>query len=137
MAANRCGYAALIGRPNVGKSSLLNRLIGQKIAITSRKAQTTRHALLGIRTLAGGQILYVDTPGLHLRGGSALNRMLNRTAENVLSGVDLVLFVVQALTWNREDEAVLRTQQKAGTPVMLLVNKTDLHEEAVLRSIPV
>jgi GTP-binding protein Era len=125
-AVNRCGYAALAGRPNVGKSTLLNRLIGQKIAITSHKAQTTRHALMGIRSLDGGQILYVDTPGLHLRGGSALNRMLNRTAENVLAGVDVVLLVVQALAWTTEDGAALQALRKAGVPVVLVVNKTDL-----------
>jgi GTP-binding protein Era len=124
--ANRCGYAALIGRPNVGKSTLLNRLIGQKIAITSHKAQTTRHALLGIRTLPQGQILYVDTPGLHLRGGSALNRLLNRTAESVLRDVDVVVFVVQAMAWTKEDEAALNALRDNRQGVVLVVNKIDL-----------
>lgn len=123
--ANRCGYAALIGRPNVGKSTLLNRLIGQKIAITSHKAQTTRHALLGIRTLPDGQILYVDTPGLHLRGRSALNRLLNRTAESVLRDVDVVLLVVEAMVWTEEDEAVLNTVRSLGPEAILVVNKID------------
>jgi len=126
MTANRCGYAALVGRPNVGKSSLLNRLIGQKIAITSHKAQTTRHTLLGINTLPDGQIVYVDTPGLHLRGNSALNRTLNRAAEGVLGEVDVLLFVIQALAWTEEDEAALAAIKHAGRPVVLLVNKTDL-----------
>lgn len=126
MSYNRCGYVVLAGRPNVGKSSLLNRLIGQKIAITSHKAQTTRHALLGIKTTDGGQILYVDTPGLHLRGGSALNRVLNKTAENTLGGVDLALLVVQALAWTEEDEAALQALKKASVPVVLVINKTDL-----------
>ena len=123
---NRCGYAALVGRPNVGKSTLLNRLIGQKIAITSHKAQTTRHALLGIRTLPGGQILYVDTPGLHLRGGSALNRLLNRTAESVFRDVDVVLFVIQAMAWSEGDEAALNALRRLGQQVIRLVNKIDI-----------
>ena len=122
---NRCGYAALVGRPNVGKSTLLNRLIGQKIAITSHKPQTTRHALLGIRTLPVGQILYVDTPGFHLRGGSALNRLLNRTAESVFHDVDVVLFVIQAMSWTEEDTAVLAALRQLAQQVILVVNKTD------------
>lgn len=126
MTDNRCGYAALAGRPNVGKSTLLNRLIGQKIAITSHKAQTTRHALLGIRTLPGGQILYVDTPGVHLRGGSALNRLLNRTAEGVFRDVDVVLLVIQAMVWTDEDEAALNALRNLGQKVILVVNKIDL-----------
>lgn len=126
MPDNRCGYVVLAGRPNVGKSSLLNRLIGQKIAITSHKAQTTRHALLGIKTRDEGQILYVDTPGLHLRGGSALNRVLNKTAENTLGGVDLALLVVQALAWTEEDDAALQALKKASVPIVLAINKTDL-----------
>jgi len=126
MAVNHCGYAALVGRPNVGKSSLLNRFIGQKIAITSHKPQTTRHTLLGISTLVGGQIVYVDTPGLHLRGDSALNRRLNRSAESILADVDVILLVIQAMVWTDEDEAALAAVIGAGRPVILLVNKTDL-----------
>ena len=126
MTTNRCGYAGLVGRPNVGKSTLLNRLIGQKIAITSHKAQTTRHALLGINTLESGQVLYVDTPGVHLRGRSTLNRLLNRTAEGVLADVDVILMVVQALAWTDEDDATLAALTRARAPVILVVNKTDL-----------
>lgn len=126
MTTNRCGYAGLVGRPNVGKSTLLNRLIGQKIAITSHKAQTTRHALLGINTLESGQVLYVDTPGVHLRGTSTLNRLLNRTAEGVLADVDVILMVVQALAWTDEDDATLAALTRARAPVILVVNKTDL-----------
>ena len=126
MTTNRCGYAGLVGRPNVGKSTLLNRLIGQKIAITSHKAQTTRHALLGINTLESGQVLYVDTPGVHLRGRSTLNRLLNRTAEGVLADVDVILMVVQALAWTDEDDATLTALTRARAPVILVVNKTDL-----------
>lgn len=126
MAENRCGYAALVGRPNVGKSTLLNRLIGQKIAITSHKPQTTRHAILGIKTRPDGQILFVDTPGMHLRGKKALNRMLNQTAGSVLVDVDVILLVVQAGVWTAEDEAVLKAVQSSKRPVILVVNKIDL-----------
>lgn len=126
MSVNHCGFAALVGRPNVGKSTLLNRLIGQKIAITSHKAQTTRHRLLGIRTLDNGQIVFVDTPGLHLRSDSALNRQLNRTARAALGDVDLVLLVVEALVWTKEDDKALEEARACGRPVILVVNKADL-----------
>jgi GTP-binding protein Era len=125
MAENRCGYAAIVGRPNVGKSTLLNRLIGQKIAITSHKPQTTRHAILGIKSRPDGQILFVDTPGIHRRGKKALNRVLNQTAESVLSDVDVIVFVVQAGVWNAEDEAVLKAIKRSSRPVILVVNKID------------
>jgi len=128
----RCGYAAIVGRPNVGKSTLLNRLIGQKIAITSHKPQTTRHAILGIKTRDDGQILYVDTPGLHLRGDRALNRMLNQTAETMLADVDLVLFVIQADVWTEEDERVLLLLRQSGKPAILVLNKADLLKEKSL-----
>ena len=124
-AANRCGYVALTGRPNVGKSTLLNRLLGQKLAITSHKPQTTRHTLLGVDTLAGGQILYVDTPGIHERGGNALNRYLNRAARAVLADVDLVLLVLEALHFGPEDELALAEIAKTGPPALAVVNKVD------------
>lgn len=123
--SNRCGYVAIVGRPNVGKSTLLNRLLGQKLAITSHKPQTTRHTILGVSTLKGGQILYVDTPGLHQRGGNALNRYLNRAARSILTDVDLVLLVVEALQFSDEDALALAEIAKAGTPAMVAVNKTD------------
>ena len=122
---NRCGYVALVGRPNVGKSTLLNRMLGQKLAITSHKAQTTRHAILGVKTLDGGQLLFVDTPGLHARGGSALNRYLNRTARATIADVDLVVLVLEALRFTDEDEAALKAVIEAGTPVIVAVNKID------------
>lgn len=123
---NRCGHVAIIGRPNVGKSTLLNRLLGQKLAITSHKAQTTRHSILGVNTLPGGQILYVDTPGIHRRGAGALNRYLNRVARATITDVDLVLFVVEALRFNREDELALAAIAAANRPVIAAVNKVDL-----------
>jgi GTP-binding protein Era len=121
----RCGYAAIVGRPNVGKSTLINRLIGQKIAITSHKPQTTRHAILGIKTTDEGQILFVDTPGIHKRGGKALNRILNQTAESVLPDVDVIVFVVQAGSWTEEDEKVLKGIKRSGRPTILVLNKMD------------
>jgi GTP-binding protein Era len=124
--ANHCGYAALIGRPNVGKSTLLNRLIGVKLAITSHKPQTTRHSILGIKTLARGQVIYVDTPGIHARGEQAMNRYLNRTATSVLADVDVLVLVVEALRWSQEDAKVLQLLEGRTTPVILAVNKADL-----------
>ncbi|MEJ1356125.1 MAG: GTPase Era [Candidatus Sedimenticola sp. (ex Thyasira tokunagai)] len=121
----RCGYCAIIGRPNVGKSTLLNRLIGQKLAITSHKPQTTRHSILGVKTMDHGQVVYVDTPGIHQRTDHAMNRYLNRTAKTAVTGVDLLLFVVEALCWTEEDQAVLDTVVQSGIPVILIVNKVD------------
>jgi GTP-binding protein Era len=127
---NRCGYLAITGRPNVGKSTLLNRAIGQKLAITSHKPQTTRHRILGIKTLPRGQIVYVDTPGIHKRLDNAMNRYLNRTAKGVLSDVNAILFVVEALRWTEEDAAVLESVVRARVPVILAINKVDqLHRK--------
>ncbi|EGV52439.1 GTP-binding era-like protein [endosymbiont of Riftia pachyptila (vent Ph05)] len=122
---NHCGYAAIAGRPNVGKSTLLNRIIGMKLAITSHKAQTTRHSILGIKTLEQGQVIYVDTPGIHERADHAMNRYLNRTAKTVVVDVDVVIFVVEALRWTREDAKVLGLLQERTMPVILAVNKVD------------
>jgi GTP-binding protein Era len=116
---------AIVGRPNVGKSTLLNRMLGQKLAITSHKPQTTRHTILGVKTRPGGQILFVDTPGMHQRGGGALNAYLNRAARAVLDDVDLVLLVVEAMRWTREDDLAVRRIAAAGTPAMVAVNKVD------------
>jgi GTP-binding protein Era len=123
--ANRCGYVAIIGRPNVGKSTLLNRILGQKLAITSHRAQTTRHALLGIKTTQAGQAVFVDTPGIHRRGDSALNRYLNRTARAAVGEVDLALLVVEALTFTSEDEQALQVAKDAQVPLIVVVNKID------------
>jgi GTP-binding protein Era len=122
---NRCGYVAIVGRPNVGKSTLLNRVLGQKLAITSHKAQTTRHSILGVKSDDRGQILFVDTPGIHARGAGALNRYLNRTARTVIADVDLVLLLVEALRFTAEDELALKSVADAGTPVLAVVNKVD------------
>ncbi len=121
----RSGYTALVGRPNVGKSTLLNRLLGQKMAITSHKPQTTRHRILGVKTSDAGQVVYIDTPGIHRRGEKAMNRYLNRTAHTALLDVDLVLFVCQALVWNEEDRQVLESIKAANIPCVAVVNKVD------------
>jgi len=122
------GYAALVGRPNVGKSTLLNCLIGQKLAITSHKPQTTRHRILGILSQDSGQVVFVDTPGIHERGDKAMGHYLNRTAYSALVDVDVVVFVVQALAWTREDERVLSAIRNAAAPTIAVVNKVDLVE---------
>ena len=124
-----CGFAAIVGRPNVGKSTLINKFIGQKLAITSHKPQTTRHSILGIKTLENGQIVYLDTPGIHRRGGQAMNRYLNRTANAVLQDVDVIIFVVQAEVWNREDKQVMNNVIRSGRPVILVINKIDLVDD--------
>lgn len=125
----KMGYVALIGRPNAGKSTLLNHLIGQKISITSRRAQTTRHRIHGIKTGDFGQIIYVDTPGIHGGGKRAMNRYMNRTASNVLLGVDVIVWLVDQWTWHPENELVLEQLQNAHCPVILAVNKVDQCEQ--------
>jgi GTP-binding protein Era len=123
---HRCGYVALIGRPNVGKSTLLNRLLGQKISITSKRPQTTRHRILGIKTTDTAQFVYVDTPGMHSYEGRAMNRHMNREAARTLQVVDVVIFMVEGLRWTEDDELVLKELSSVGCPVVLVVNKVDL-----------
>jgi GTPase len=122
--ATRCGMVAIVGKPNVGKSTLLNALVGQKISITSRKAQTTRHRITGIPTVGTSQFVFVDTPGFQTRHSSALNRSLNKAVTGVIGDVDLVLFVVEAGNFTLGDAKVL-SLLKPGIPAMLLANKLD------------
>jgi GTP-binding protein Era len=122
----RCGYVALVGRPNVGKSTLMNRILGQKLSIVTAKPQTTRQQVAGIKTTAIGQVIYVDTPGIHLAAKRALNRYMNRIAQAALHDVDLVLFLIEAGRWTRQDDHVARTLEKVDVPVLLVVNKIDL-----------
>ena len=124
-AAQRCGLVAIVGKPNVGKSTLLNALVGQKISITSRKAQTTRHRITGVRTEGDTQFVFVDTPGFQTRHGTALNRSLNKAVTGVVGDVDLVLFVVEAGHFTLGDAKVL-SLLKPGIPAILLANKLDL-----------
>jgi len=121
----RCGLIAIVGKPNVGKSTLLNALVGQKISITSRKAQTTRHRITGMRTVGPTQFVFVDTPGFQTRHGNALNRSLNKTVVGAVNDVDLIVFVVEAGQFNQADAKVL-SLLPAGTPAILLANKFDL-----------
>lgn len=121
----RSGYVALVGRPNVGKSTLLNRLLGQKISITSRRPQTTRHRILGIRTTRHAQVMYVDTPGIHSHAGRAMNRFMNRAAIDALHDVDIIIFMVEGGGWTDEDEGILEKIVHTGLPVVLVINKID------------
>lgn len=121
----RCGYVAIIGRPNVGKSTLLNHILGVKLSITSRKPQTTRHQIMGIKTVEKGQFIFVDTPGIHSGGAKAINRYMNKAASSVIHDVDVVLFLVQSLKWTDEDELVLNKLKDIEAPVILVVNKVD------------
>lgn len=125
----RCGYVAIVGRPNVGKSTLLNHILGQKLAITSRKPQTTRHNMLGIKTEGNVQAVYVDTPGLHKHNDKALNRYMNRSASSALKDVDVVVFVVDRTRWTDEDQLVLEKVQHVKCPILLAVNKADRLED--------
>lgn len=126
----RCGLVAIVGKPNVGKSTLLNALVGQKISITSRKAQTTRHRITGMRTQGDSQFVFVDTPGFQVRHNNALNRSLNKTVLGAVGDVDLVLFVVESGQFNQADAKVLELLSP-GVPVLLLANKLDqVHRRA-------
>jgi len=124
-ARQRSGYVAIIGRPNVGKSTLLNNILGMKLSITSRKPQTTRHQIIGVKTSDNIQTVYVDTPGIHQRRGTAINKYMNRAATSVLNDVDVILFVVQVKQWTEEDQAIIEKLKSVDCPVVLVVNKMD------------
>lgn len=120
-----CGFVAIVGRPNVGKSTLLNKLLGQKVSITSRKPQTTRHRILGIDTQGAYQTVFVDTPGLHIEEKRAINRLMNRAATSSLGDVEMVVFVVDGTQWTDDDEMVLNKLRHVHCPIVLAVNKVD------------
>lgn len=120
-----CGYTALVGRPNVGKSTLLNHLLGQKISITSRKPQTTRHRITGIDTRDQYQNIFVDTPGIHQTQTNAMNRYMNRASSSTINDVDVIVFIVDRLVWNEEDELVVKKLANASAPIILVINKID------------
>lgn len=120
----RCGYVALIGRPNVGKSTLMNHILRQKISITSRKPQTTRHRILGVKTTAHEQVIYVDTPGIH-ESNRAMNRYMNKAASSIIHDVDLILFLIEANKWTAEDDNVLLSLKNSSVPIIILLNKVD------------
>ena len=131
---SRCGFVAIVGRPNVGKSTLLNHILGQKLSITSRKPQTTRHQVLGIKTEGPVQAIYVDTPGMHEEEPRAINRYMNKAATSALKDVDVAVFVVDQMAWTTADEMVLEKLSSLKCPVILAVNKVDRIEnrEALL-----
>lgn len=125
MSDQRLGYVAIVGQPNVGKSTLMNHLLGVKLCITSRKPQTTRHSILGINTIDQTQVVYIDTPGIHTNGKKAMNRYLNRAASAALYDVDVIVFMVSAMQWDHQDERVLEHIKKMAKPTILVVNKVD------------
>ncbi|VTT28463.1 GTP-binding protein Era [Klebsiella pneumoniae] len=128
-----CGFIAIVGRPNVGKSTLLNQLLGQKISITSRKPQTTRHRIMGIHTEGEYQAIYVDTPGLHMEEKRAINRLMNRAASSSIGDVEMVIFVVEGTKWTADDEMVLNKLKDGRVPVLLAINKIDnLTDKSIL-----
>ena len=126
MAATRCGFVAVVGRPNVGKSTLINALMGKKISIVTAKPQTTRHRILAVNTTHQTQTVFIDTPGMHRKAHRVMNRMMNRAAANALADADLVLFVMEAGRWTEEDGDVLRHLESVAAPVVAVMNKVDL-----------
>ena len=126
MTGTRCGFVAVVGRPNVGKSTLINSIMGSKVSIVTAKPQTTRHRILAVQTGDGVQTIFVDTPGLHRKAGKAMNRLMNRAAVNALQDADLVLFITEAGRWTQEDGDVLRRLKSCDAPVIAVLNKTDL-----------
>lgn len=126
MTVTKSGYVAIVGRPNVGKSTLLNCILGEKVSITSPKPQTTRWQILGIKTVDDAQIVYIDTPGLHREEKRAMNRYMNRIANAVIVDADVIVFMVDATSWRSEDELVLKKLQELDRPVILAINKIDL-----------
>jgi GTP-binding protein Era len=130
----RFGYVALIGRPNVGKSTLMNAILGQKVSIVTYKPQTTRQRVAGIKTTDRGQVVYLDTPGIHASTGRALNRYMNRVAKATFRDVELILFLAEAGRWTRQDRAIVKLLAQADAPVFLVVNKVDTidHKQELL-----
>ena len=125
MSKSYCGYISIIGKPNVGKSTILNHILGKKISITSRKSQTTRNNILGIKTEGNKQMIYADTPGMHIKSPKVMNKILNRSAESLMEDSDIILFVIQRLTLDEQDLSVLKKLKQIDTKVICVVNKVD------------
>lgn len=128
-APTRCGFVAIVGRPNVGKSTLLNHILGQKLSITSRRPQTTRHQIHGVKTEGQDQVIYVDTPGMHLKEHKAINRFMNKAASDALKDVNVIVFMVDRMRWTDEDDLVLEKVRHAKAPVILAINKVDRSQD--------
>ena len=120
-----CGYISIVGKPNVGKSTIINHILGKKISITSRKSQTTRNNILGIKTSGNKQMIFADTPGMHIKSPKVMNKVLNRSAESLIEDSDIILFVIQRLTLDREDLLVLNKLKEAKSKVICVLNKID------------
>lgn len=125
MAKSYCGYISIIGKPNVGKSTILNHILGKKISITSRKSQTTRNNILGIKTEGDKQMIYADTPGMHIKSPKVMNKVLNRSAESLMEDSDIILFVIQRLTLDEQDLSILKKLKQIDSKVICVVNKVD------------
>ena len=125
MTKSYCGYISIIGKPNVGKSTILNHILGKKISITSRKSQTTRNNILGIKTEGNKQMIYADTPGMHIKSPKVMNKVLNRSAESLMEDSDIILFVTQRLTLDEQDLSILKKLKQIDSKVICVVNKVD------------
>ena len=138
MTKNYCGYISIIGKPNVGKSTILNHILGKKVSITSRKSQTTRNNILGIKTVENKQMIFAYTPGMHIKSPKVMNKVLNRSAQSLIDDSDIILFVVQRLTLDEQDMSVLQKLKEAGSQVICVVNKVDqVDEYSFLDIIPI
>ena len=127
--AQQCGYIAVVGKPNVGKSTLMNQSIGVRLSITTYKPQTTRHRILGVKTKDDCQFVFIDTPGFHLGEDKAINRYMNKAAISAIQDVDVVVFVIQAMRWTKEEEALLKRLKQADVPIIAVINKVDLLDD--------
>ena len=123
--SKKSGYISIVGKTNVGKSTLLNEILGQKISITSRKPQTTRHRLLGVKTIKDSQMIFIDTPGFHKNHNRALNRYMNKVASNAMTGVDVLIYVIDSLEWTKEDQDITNKMIDGYRNSILAINKID------------
>ena len=120
-----CGYISIIGKPNVGKSTILNSILDKKVSITSRKSQTTRNNILGIKTENNKQMIFIDTPGMHIKSKRTMNKILNKSAQGIIEDSDIILFVIQRLSIDNEDEMILKKLQQTGQKIICVINKID------------
>ena len=129
MSKKYCGYVSIIGKPNVGKSSIINSILKKKISITSRKSQTTRNNILGIKTVEDKQMIFIDTPGMHIKSEKTMNKILNRSAQSIIEDSDIILFVIQRLSFDKNDELILEKLQESKQKIICIVNKIDQVED--------